>query len=76
MTSPALPTDPSFPRSVRASACRFPVNAVLADPKLKARLADLGGTTIPGPSAAFRERIADETEKWAKLIRAAGIQAQ
>ena len=45
-------------------------------PKTKARLADLGGTTIPGPTAAFRERIVDETEKWAKVVRAAGIQAQ
>jgi len=49
------------------------VNAGLADPKLKARFADLGGTVLPGSPIDFGRLIADETEKWGKLIRAARI---
>ena len=49
------------------------VNDALADPTLKVRLANLGGTTIPGSPADFGKLIADETEKWAKVIRAANI---
>ena len=48
-------------------------NAGLADAKLKVRLADLGGTLIPGSPADFGKVIADETEKWGKVIRAANI---
>jgi hypothetical protein len=44
------------------------VNAALADPKMRARLADLGGTPLPGSSADFGKLIADETEKWGKVI--------
>ena len=47
------------------------INAGLADPKLKARLADLGGTPLPGPPAEFGKLIADETEKWGKVVRTA-----
>jgi tripartite-type tricarboxylate transporter receptor subunit TctC len=49
------------------------VNAALDDPKMKARLADLGGTPLPGSPADFGKLIADETEKWAKVIKSAGI---
>jgi tripartite-type tricarboxylate transporter receptor subunit TctC len=49
------------------------VNAGLADARLKARFHDLGGTVIPGTSAEFGKLIADETEKWGKVIRLAGI---
>jgi tripartite-type tricarboxylate transporter receptor subunit TctC len=49
------------------------INAGLADPKLKARLSDLGGTVLPGSPVDFGRLIADETEKWAKVIRAANI---
>jgi tripartite-type tricarboxylate transporter receptor subunit TctC len=52
------------------------INAALADPKLKARLADLGGTVLGGPPADFGKLIADETEKWAKVIKFAGIKAE
>jgi tripartite-type tricarboxylate transporter receptor subunit TctC len=52
------------------------VNAGLADPKLKARLTDLGSVLLPGPPARFGQLIADETEKWGKVIRFAGIKAQ
>jgi tripartite-type tricarboxylate transporter receptor subunit TctC len=48
------------------------VNAGLADPKLKARLADLGGTMLLGPPADFGKLIAEETEKWAKVVKFSG----
>ena len=51
------------------------VNAGLADPKLKARLADVGGTVFELSPADFAKFIADETEKWAKVIKFAGIKA-
>ena len=49
------------------------INAGLADPKTKARLAELGGMVLAGSPADFAKLIADETEKWGKVIRAAGI---
>jgi tripartite-type tricarboxylate transporter receptor subunit TctC len=49
------------------------INASLADPKLKARIADFGGTVFALSPAGFSKFIADETEKWAKVIRAANI---
>ena len=49
------------------------INASLADPKLKARIADFGGTVFALSPADFTKFIADETEKWAKVIRAANI---
>ena len=52
------------------------INAGLADPKLKARFADLGGIVLPGTPADFRKLIAAETEKWAKVIRAANIKVE
>jgi tripartite-type tricarboxylate transporter receptor subunit TctC len=48
------------------------VNAGLADPKLKARLADLGGTMLVGTPADFGRLIAEETEKWAKVVKFSG----
>jgi len=51
------------------------ISAGLADPTMKARLADLGGTVLAGSPADFGKLIADETEKWAKVIKFAGIQA-
>ena len=52
------------------------INAGLADPKIKARLADMGGTALAGSPAEFGKLIADETEKWGKVIRAANIKAE
>jgi tripartite-type tricarboxylate transporter receptor subunit TctC len=52
------------------------INAGLADPKLKARLADLGGTVIAGSPADFRKLIADETDKWAAVVKFAGIKSE
>ena len=52
------------------------VNAALVDPKVKARLADLGGTVVPSSPADFGKLVVDDKEKWAKVIRAAGIKAE
>jgi tripartite-type tricarboxylate transporter receptor subunit TctC len=52
------------------------INAALGDPKMKARLADLGGTPLLGSAADFGKLIAEETEKWAKVIKFAGIKPQ
>ena len=52
------------------------INAGLADPKTKTHLADLGGVALPGSPAEFGKLIADETEKWAKAIKFAGIKPQ
>jgi tripartite-type tricarboxylate transporter receptor subunit TctC len=52
------------------------VNAGLVDHKLNARLADLGYVPLPGSPATFGKLIADETEKWGKVIRFAGLKAQ
>ena len=49
------------------------INAGLADPKLKARFADLGGTVLPGSPADFGRIIAEEPAKWGEVIRAANI---
>ena len=51
------------------------INAALADPSMKARLADLGGTVLAGSPADFGKLIADETEKWGNVIRALNIKA-
>ncbi len=48
------------------------INAALADPKLKARIADLGGTALAGSPADFGKLIAEETDKWAKVVRFSG----
>ena len=48
------------------------VNAALADPKIKARLADMGGMLLPGSPADFGKMIAEETEKWGKVVKFSG----
>ena len=52
------------------------INAGLADPKIKARLADMGGTVAVGSPAEFGRLIADETEKWAKVVKFAGLKPE
>jgi tripartite-type tricarboxylate transporter receptor subunit TctC len=52
------------------------INAALADAKIKARIGDLGSTVLPGSPANFGKLIADEIEKWAKVIRAANLKPE
>ena len=52
------------------------INAAIADPKIKARLDDLGSMALAGSPADFGKLIADETEKWGKVIRAANIKPE
>jgi tripartite-type tricarboxylate transporter receptor subunit TctC len=49
------------------------INAFLADPKMKAKLVDLGGTELPGSPAQFTKLIADETDKWSKVVVFANV---
>ena len=51
------------------------INAGLADPKIRARFADLGGTVLGGSVADFGKFVADETEKWSKVVKFAGAKA-
>jgi len=51
-------------------------NAALADPRIKARLSELGGTVLAGSAGDFGKLIAEETEKWAKVIKFAGIKPE
>jgi tripartite-type tricarboxylate transporter receptor subunit TctC len=52
------------------------INAGLVDPKVKARLANMGSTALPGSPADFGKLIADETEKWGKVVRTANIKPE
>jgi tripartite-type tricarboxylate transporter receptor subunit TctC len=52
------------------------INAALSDPTIKGRLADLGCNVFAGSPADFGKFIADETERWAKLIKFAGIKPE
>jgi tripartite-type tricarboxylate transporter receptor subunit TctC len=47
-------------------------NAILADPQAKARLRELGASLLPGSAANFGKLMADETEKWAKVVKFSG----
>jgi tripartite-type tricarboxylate transporter receptor subunit TctC len=52
------------------------INRALVDPAIKARISDLGASVLAGSSADFGKLIADETEKWSKVIRAANIKVE
>jgi tripartite-type tricarboxylate transporter receptor subunit TctC len=52
------------------------INAILADPRMKARLAGLGGTVLSGSPGDFGQLIADETEKWGKVVKTAGVKVE
>jgi tripartite-type tricarboxylate transporter receptor subunit TctC len=72
---------PKEPRDIRLSQpfiidkLNKEINAALVDPKMKARLADLGGTVLSGSPAEFGKLIAEETEKWGKVVKLAGVKA-
>jgi tripartite-type tricarboxylate transporter receptor subunit TctC len=52
------------------------INAALADPKMKARVAELGATVYPGSPGDFDKLVAEETEKWAKVVKSAGLKPE
>jgi tripartite-type tricarboxylate transporter receptor subunit TctC len=52
------------------------INAGLADPKISARIVELGGETLPGSSEEFGRLIASETEKWAQVVKFAGVKVE
>jgi tripartite-type tricarboxylate transporter receptor subunit TctC len=52
------------------------INAAIADPGMKARFAAIGGEPLPGTPAGVGKLIAEETEKWGKVVRAAGIKPE
>jgi tripartite-type tricarboxylate transporter receptor subunit TctC len=60
-------TPPAIVKKLNAA-----INVVLADPKIKARIADLGGAALPGSPSDFGKLVADETEKWAKVVKFSG----
>jgi tripartite-type tricarboxylate transporter receptor subunit TctC len=64
---------PSGTSSTIIEKLNVEINTALGDPQVKARFADLGGMVLPGSPADFSKLIRDETEKWAKVIRAANI---
>ena len=52
------------------------INAVLADPAVKMRMEDLGSDSRPGSAHAFARLIADETEKWGRVVKFAGLKVE
>jgi tripartite-type tricarboxylate transporter receptor subunit TctC len=69
---PDLPTVGDFVPGIIEKLNKV-INAILTDAKSKARLADLGALVITGSPADFGKLVANETEKWGKVIRAANI---
>ena len=66
------------PKAAPASIVDFlngEINAFLADPKMKVRLVDLGGTELPGSAGDFAKMIVDETEKWSRVVKFANVKA-
>ena len=63
------------PRAIISKLNRT-VNEALADPAMQAKLAELGGTLIPGTPEDFGKMIADETAKWAPVVKATGATAE
>ena len=52
------------------------INALLADPTVKAKFTDLGGAALPGTPADFARLVAEETDKWARVIKFSGIKVE
>ncbi len=64
------------PPSQRLDKLNKEINAALVDPKIKAGLAELGGTVLAGSLAVFGKLIAEETEKWSEVVKFAGIKPE
>jgi tripartite-type tricarboxylate transporter receptor subunit TctC len=74
---PDIPTIGDYVPGYEASAWYgVGINAALVDPKMKAQLADLGATALVGSPADFGKLIAEETVKWAKVVKIAGIKVE
>jgi tripartite-type tricarboxylate transporter receptor subunit TctC len=80
MRSDALPDVPTMgdfvPGFEIIGKLNSEINAALAQPRLKTRFAELGGTVLPGSAADFGQLIADDTEKWAKVIKFSGARPE
>jgi tripartite-type tricarboxylate transporter receptor subunit TctC len=70
-----IPSNPNWPPAEIIDKLNKEINAALGDPKIKARLADLGGTALTGSPADFGKLIVEETEKWGKVVKFAGVKA-
>ena len=75
MTGSVSPPQEAYPAEI-INKLNNEVNAGLADPKIKARLVDLGGISLAGTPAEFGKLIANDIEKWGKVIRTANIKAE
>jgi len=77
---PNIPTVGEFVKGYEGSEIidflNSQINAVLNEPKTIARLTELGGTVLIGSPSDFEKLIADETEKWARVIRTANIKPE
>ncbi len=72
---PDLPTVAGTPPDI-VDKLNKTVNAILADPVTKSRFTELGASLLPGTPAEFGKLLSDETQKWGKVIRFAGIKAE
>ena len=73
MPTEVFVTDLKTGKETKLSDFNKEINAILTDPNMKTRLAGIGVDPMPMAPAEFGKFIADETEKWGKVIRAAGI---
>jgi len=67
---------PKATPSAIVSRLNAAINVVLADPKTRARLADLGGTALPGSPSDFGKLVVEETDKWAKVVKFSGAKPE
>jgi hypothetical protein len=71
-----MPTSPAPKVRIRRKGLNREINAGLVDPTLKARLAEMGAWTLPGSPADCGNLIAEEIEKWARVVRAGNIKPE
>jgi tripartite-type tricarboxylate transporter receptor subunit TctC len=65
----------SVPRAEIITKLNKETNAILSDPKVRAQIAEQGGTALSGSAADFGKLIAADTERWGKVVRFAGLRA-